>query len=54
MRRRRAGKASRGSEDGEEVVIGLFRSPGLAQGHGETNSAPDLSLFLHVSSPFSL
>lgn len=46
--------ASRGSEDGAEVIIGLFRSPGLAQGHYETNSAPGLSPFLLLSPIFSL
>lgn len=34
------------SGDGAEVVIGLFRSLGLAQGHCETNSGPGLALFL--------
>lgn len=50
--------ASRGSEDGAEVIIGLFRSPGLAQGHCETNSAPGLSPFLllfpHLFPPSSI
>lgn len=49
----RDGGAGRGSRDGAEVVIGLFRSPGLAQGHCETNSGPGLSLFLSLSPSFS-
>lgn len=49
----RDGGAGRGSGEGAEVVIGLFRSPGLAQGHCETNSWPGLSLFLPLSPVFS-
>lgn len=49
----RDGGADRGSGDGAEVVIGLFRSLGLAQGHCETNSGPGVSLFLPLSPFFS-
>lgn len=49
----RDGGAGRGSGEGAEVVIGLFRSPGLAQGRCETNSGPGLSLFLPLSLVFS-